>query len=101
MTRPQVGDFQVAIGVLSDGALLLYVSKQLGHANPDITLRVYSRWIPSESVTHSSIMDRKPDQNPDEEPEKVSKGKNNAWQGSKIGFFMLADCRSKGIPIFL
>lgn len=34
--------------LLSLGAPLLYVSKQLGHRAPDITLRVYARWIPGE-----------------------------------------------------
>ena len=61
--------------MLSDGAPLLYVSKQLGHANPDITLRIYSRWIPSESVTHSSIMDGKPSKDPVEKTAKKSNEK--------------------------
>ena len=34
--------------LLSLGAPLLYVSQQLGHRSPDITLKVYARWIPDE-----------------------------------------------------
>jgi hypothetical protein len=32
--------------LLSDGVLLLYVSKQLGHSKPDTTLKYYAHWIP-------------------------------------------------------
>jgi integrase len=32
--------------MLSAGADLAYVSAQLGHANPSITLRIYSHWVP-------------------------------------------------------
>lgn len=31
---------------LSVGADLAYVSRQLGHASPDITLRIYTHWVP-------------------------------------------------------
>ncbi|MDA2928489.1 site-specific integrase [Acidobacteria bacterium AH-259-O06] len=34
--------------LLSKGVPVLYVSKQLGHSNPDFTMRVYATWIPSE-----------------------------------------------------
>jgi len=32
--------------MLAAGADLAYVSNQLGHANPSITLRIYSHWVP-------------------------------------------------------
>ena len=32
--------------MLSEGANLLYVSRQMGHASVGITERVYTRWIP-------------------------------------------------------
>ncbi len=32
--------------MLSRGANLAWLSKQLGHSNPGITLKVYSRWVP-------------------------------------------------------
>ncbi|MDA2934714.1 site-specific integrase [Acidobacteria bacterium AH-259-D05] len=35
--------------LLAKGAPITYVSRQLGHANPQITLRVYSHWIPEEN----------------------------------------------------
>jgi len=34
--------------LLSRGANILYVSQQLGHADPSITLRIYAKWIPTE-----------------------------------------------------
>ena len=33
---------------LSEGKSLLWVSKQLGHSNPSITLKFYARWIPEQ-----------------------------------------------------
>ena len=33
--------------LLSNGANILYVSQQLGHADASITLRVYAKWIPT------------------------------------------------------
>jgi len=35
--------------LLAQGAPITYVSNQLGHANPHITMQVYAHWIPSES----------------------------------------------------
>jgi len=35
--------------LLSRGGNLLYVSKQLGHSNPQMTLKVYAHWIPGEN----------------------------------------------------
>jgi len=35
--------------LLAQGAPVTYVSNQLGHANPHITMQVYAHWIPSES----------------------------------------------------
>jgi len=34
--------------LLAQGAPVTYVSNQLGHANPNITMQVYAHWIPSE-----------------------------------------------------
>jgi integrase len=31
--------------MLASGADLTYFSNQLGHANPSITLRIYSHWV--------------------------------------------------------
>ncbi len=35
--------------LLCNGANILYVSQQLGHANPQVTMRIYSHWIPNDS----------------------------------------------------
>jgi len=35
--------------LLCNGANILYVSQQLGHANPQITMKIYSHWIPNDS----------------------------------------------------
>ncbi len=35
--------------LLCAGANLLYVSQQLGHSNPQVTLKVYSHWIPNDN----------------------------------------------------
>jgi len=35
--------------LLAQGEPVTYVSQQLGHANPQITLKVYARWIPNKS----------------------------------------------------
>jgi len=34
--------------LLAQGAPVTYVSNQLGHANPNITMQVYAHWIPSD-----------------------------------------------------
>jgi integrase len=34
--------------LLSNGTNILYVSQQLGHANPGITMKIYAKWIPKE-----------------------------------------------------
>jgi len=34
--------------LLAQGAPVTYVSNQLGHANPNITMQVYAHWIPTE-----------------------------------------------------
>jgi hypothetical protein len=36
--------------LLQDGAPITYVSRMLGHKDPSITLRVYSHWLPDNSV---------------------------------------------------
>jgi integrase len=35
--------------LLAQGEPVTYVANQLGHANPGITLKIYSHWIPKES----------------------------------------------------
>ena len=35
--------------LLQDGVPITYVSRQLGHKDPSITLRVYSHWLPDAS----------------------------------------------------
>ncbi len=35
--------------LLCNGANILYVSQQLGHANPGITMKIYSHWIPNDN----------------------------------------------------
>ncbi len=35
--------------LLCNGGNILYVSQQLGHANPQITMKIYSHWIPNDS----------------------------------------------------
>jgi integrase len=45
--------------MLASGADLAYVSNQLGHANPSITLRIYSHWVPGMRRVMTSILDTK------------------------------------------
>jgi integrase len=39
--------------LLQDGAPITYVSRQLGHKDPSITLRVYAHWVPDASSTRA------------------------------------------------
>jgi integrase len=43
--------------MLAAGADLAYVSNQLGHANPSITLRIYSHWVPGTRRITTSVLD--------------------------------------------
>ena len=43
--------------MLAAGADLAYVSAQLGHANPSITLRIYSHWIPGMRRVTTAVLD--------------------------------------------
>lgn len=43
--------------LLSSNVPLLYVSQQLGHAKPTITLKYYARWIPSGQVHRVNVLD--------------------------------------------
>ena len=45
--------------MLAAGAALAYVSNQLGHANPSITLRIYSHWVPGTRRVTTSELDTK------------------------------------------
>ena len=45
--------------MLAGGADLAYISAQLGHANPSITLRIYSHWVPGTRRITTSILDTK------------------------------------------
>jgi len=47
--------------LLCNGANILYVSQQLGHANPQITMRIYSHWIPNDN--QRQVMNRLPSLN--------------------------------------
>jgi len=47
--------------LLCNGANILYVSKQLGHANPQITMRIYSHWIPNDN--QREVMNKLPSLN--------------------------------------
>ena len=44
--------------LLCNGANILYVSQQLGHANPGITMKIYSHWIPNDN--QREVMNRLP-----------------------------------------
>jgi integrase len=43
--------------MLAAGADLAYVSAQLGHSNPSITLRIYSHWIPGTRRVAVAVLD--------------------------------------------
>ncbi|MBN2319316.1 MAG: site-specific integrase [Acidobacteria bacterium] len=43
--------------MLAAGADLAYVSNQLGHANPSITLRIYSHWVPGMRRITTGVLD--------------------------------------------
>jgi hypothetical protein len=43
--------------MLAAGADLAYVSAQLCHANPSITLRIYSHWVPGTRRITTSVLD--------------------------------------------
>jgi hypothetical protein len=42
--------------MLASGADLAYVSNQLGHANPSITLRIYSHWVSGVSCITAGVL---------------------------------------------
>lgn len=48
--------------LLNQGAPITYVAYQLGHANPDVTLRWYGRWLPSDKKSYAHLMDAPPAQ---------------------------------------
>ena len=43
--------------LLSSAVPLLYVSQQLGHANPTTTLKYYARWIPTGDRRYVDVLD--------------------------------------------
>jgi integrase len=45
--------------MLAAGADLAYVSNQLGHANPSITLRIYLHWVPGVRRITTAVLDTK------------------------------------------
>jgi integrase len=45
--------------MLAAGADLAYVSNQLGHANPSITLRIYSHWVQGMRRVTTAVLDTK------------------------------------------
>ncbi len=50
--------------MLLAGEPLAYVSSQLGHKSPEITLRVYSHWIPGTKRSATHALDCRPAENP-------------------------------------
>ena len=50
--------------LLSSNVPLLYVSQQLGHTKPTITLKYYARWIPCGQVHRVNILDTEDRSNP-------------------------------------
>jgi integrase len=44
--------------LLSEGVPLPYVAQQLGHSKPTITLKYYTRWIPSGKANHVEVLER-------------------------------------------
>ena len=49
--------------LLSSNVPLLYVSKQLGHANPTTTLRYYALWIPTGDQRYVDVLDTDSERN--------------------------------------
>jgi integrase len=49
--------------LLSSNVPLLYVSKQLGHANPTTTLRYYARWVPTGDSRYVDVLDTAAEKN--------------------------------------
>ena len=49
--------------LLQDGAPITYVSRQLGHKDASITLRVYAHWLPD--AAHAKLVDALDDAIPD------------------------------------
>lgn len=47
-----------ASNLLSMGAELPWVQKQLGHASSDMTLRIYTKWMPKEGKSKADWMDK-------------------------------------------
>ncbi len=45
--------------MLAAGADLAYVSIQLGHSSPQITLRIYAHWVPGTKRISSNVLDEK------------------------------------------
>jgi integrase-like protein len=43
--------------LLSSAVPILYVSQQLGHANPTTTLKYYARWIPTGDQRYIDVLD--------------------------------------------
>ncbi len=62
--------------LLSNGTNILYVSQQLGHSNPGITMKIYAKWIPNEGQRQAMInlpyVGRLCDKSHDSQEEKVA-----------------------------
>ena len=43
--------------LLSKGAPITYVAAQLGHANPNTTLRWYAHWLPTDAARYVDFLD--------------------------------------------
>src|SRR5205814_9605582 len=64
------------------GALITYVSAQLGHANPTTTLRYYAKWIPTKGQRWVIVLDRV---GSSLEPKSGTKGVIAHVGGSEVG----------------
>ena len=62
--------------LLSNGTNILYVSQQLGHSNPGITMKIYAKWIPNEgqrqAMNNLPYVGRLCDKSHDSQEEKVA-----------------------------
>ena len=62
--------------LLSKGTNVLYVSQQLGHSNPGITMKIYAKWIPNEgqrqAMNNLPYVGRLCDRSHDSKAEKVA-----------------------------
>ncbi len=61
---------------LAAGKPISYVSAQLGHKNPQITLAIYTRWVPGSEAGERDLMDRKENKTEDGQVQKDQDGQS-------------------------